>query len=289
MQPNIPPSHSSSPASTVLTELSRRLAQLPASEIAQELEQVLGAMTLDTYDAAVIDTYLDELDRKAPMQEPPEEAAAWDAFQKHTAPASSKDTDCTPAELHSAPRHRKLRRIPFLVAALIACMLMTLVVAQAAGGDLLHAIISWTDETFNLSGSGIANDPVQNRVLSEELTELSDTVDQLGITEPVMPHMLPEGYTQVEFDYYPDMSCITAVYVSGDDNILVNIISSKDGTVSYQKNPGDPEVYQANGLTFYIMKNVDVYTAAWLTDNYCCCIANVADKDLLYEMINSVW
>lgn len=289
MQPNIPPEHSSSPASADLTELSRRLALLPANEVAQELEQVLGAMTLDTYDAAVIDAYLDELDRKAPMPEPPEEAAAWDAFQKHSNPASAKDTDCVPAELHSAPRRRKLRRVPFLAAALIACMLMTLVVAQAAGGDLLHAIISWTDETFNLSGNGNANDPIQSPMLSEELTELSDAVDQLGITEPVMPHILPEGYTQVEFDYYPDMPCITAVYVSGDNNILVNIISSKDGTVSYQKNPGDPEIYKANGLTFYIMKNVDVYTAAWLTDHYCCSIANVADKDMLYEMINSVW
>ena len=60
--------------------LAKRLAEMPASQVAQEMEQALGTMTRETYDAAIIDAYLDELDRKAPMPEFPEEKAAWDAF-----------------------------------------------------------------------------------------------------------------------------------------------------------------------------------------------------------------
>lgn len=60
--------------------LAKRLAEMPASQIAQEMEQALGTMTPETYDAAIIDAYLDELDRKAPMPEFPEEKTAWDAF-----------------------------------------------------------------------------------------------------------------------------------------------------------------------------------------------------------------
>ena len=151
-------------------------------------------------------------------------------------------------------------------------------------GEGVDCIISWTDETLNLSG---AADNVSFPI-SEPLTELANTLDEVGITEPVMPHYLPDGYEQVEFDYYPDMPSITAVFVKGDNNILINIVTSKHGAVSYQKNSGDPEIYKANGLTFYIMQNIDVYTAAWLTDNYCCCIANVADKDTLLEMVNTI-
>ena len=263
--------------------LAKRLAEMPASQVAQEMEQALGTMTQETYDAAIIDAYLDELDRKAPMPEFPEEKTAWDAFTGDTAcpkPANAEE----PASLRPLEHKRKWRRIPFVAAALIACMLMTLGVAQAAGGDLIQTIISWTDETLNLSG---AADNVSFPI-SEPLTELANTLDEVGITEPVMPHYLPDGYEQVEFDYYPDMPSITAVFVKGDNNILINIVTSKHGAVSYQKNPGDPEIYKANGLTFYIMQNVDVYTAAWLTDNYCCCIANVADKDTLLEMVNTV-
>lgn len=60
--------------------LAKRLAEMPASQVAQEMEQALGTMTPETYDAAIIDAYLDELERKAPMPEFPEEKTAWDAF-----------------------------------------------------------------------------------------------------------------------------------------------------------------------------------------------------------------
>lgn len=263
--------------------LAKRLAEMPASQVAQEMEQALGTMTPETYDAAIIDAYLDELERKAPMPEFPEEKTAWDAFTGDAAcpkPAAAAE----PASLCPSRRKRKWRRVPFLAAALIACMLLTLGVAQAAGENWIQSIITWTDETLNLSG---AADNVSFPI-SEPLTELADTLDEIGITEPVMPRYLPDGYEQVEFDYYPDMPSITAVFVKGDNNILINIVTSKHGAVAFQKNAGDPEIYKANGLTFYIMQNVDVYTAAWLTDNYCCCIANVADKDTLLEMVNTV-
>lgn len=263
--------------------LAKRLAEMPASQVAQEMEQALGTMTQETYDAAIIDAYLDELERKAPMPEFPEEKTAWDAFTGDAAcpkPAAAAE----PASLCPSRRKRKWRRVPFLAAALIACMLLTLGVAQAAGENWIQSIITWTDETLNLSG---ATDNVSFPI-SQPLTELADTLEEIGITEPVMPRYLPDGYEQVEFDYYPDMPSITAVFVKGDNNILINIVTSKHGAVAFQKNAGDPEIYKANGLTFYIMKNVDVYTAAWLTDNYCCSIGNVSDKETLLEMINTV-
>lgn len=265
------------------TSLSRHFAQSSADEIAQELEQMLDAMTAETYDGSLIDAYLDELDRRAPMPEPPTEEAAWTALQKHVGVLSQ------PTPLQSSAPKRKWRRLPFLAAALIACMLMTLVVAQAAGGDFLNTIITWTDETFNLSKGDPTESPVKPVEISAALADLSDSVAQLGITEPVMPHIIPEGYSLEEFDFYADMPCITAAYVNGDDNILISITTNKADAVSFQKNPGEPETYDVNGLTFYIAQNIDVYNAVWMTENYCCSIVNVADKDILLEMLNSVW
>ena len=285
-QDNPPSNHSGDPAA-----LSCRLAQMSASEVAQELEQVLSAMTPETYDAAIIDAYLDELDRKAPMPELPDEEAAWDALQARTGVFPAGDAACPepaaaaePASLCPSKRKRKWRRVPFLAAALIACMLLTLGVAQAAGENWIQSIITWTDETLNLSG---ATDNVSFPI-SQPLTELANTLEKIGITEPVMPRYLPDGYEQVEFDYYPDMPCIAVAFEKGDNNIVIDIVTSKHGAVAFQKNAGDPEIYKANGLTFYIMKNVDVYTAAWLTDNYCCSIGNVSDRETLLEMVNSV-
>ena len=290
MQTN--PEHSSSAPVFDSTDLSCHFAQMSASEIAQELEQVLDTMTAETYDGSLIDAYLDELDRRGPMPEPPTEEAAWTAFQKHVGALSPEGAACTvsqPAPLQSAAHKRKWRRLPFLAAALIACMLMTLVVAQAAGGDLLNTIISWTDETFHLSKGDPTKSPDKPVEISAALADLSDSVAQLGITEPVMPHVIPDGYSLAEFDFYADMPCINAAYVNGDDNIIISIITNKSDDVFFQKNPGEPEAYNVNGLTFYIAQNVDVYSAVWMTENYCCSIVGVADKDILLEMLNSVW
>ena len=65
MQTN--PEHSSSAPVFASTDLSCHFAQMSASEIAQELEQVLDTMTAETYDGSLIDAYLDELDRLDPL------------------------------------------------------------------------------------------------------------------------------------------------------------------------------------------------------------------------------
>ncbi len=271
--------------------LSRHFAQLSASELAQELEQVLDAMTVETYDGALIDAYLDELDRRAPMPESPAEEAAWTAFQQHV--GTLEGAACAvsqPAPLQPAAHKRKWRRLPFLAAALIACMLITLVVAQAASGDLFSTIITWTDETFHLSKSIPQKSPVNNASSEEVLSDLLNAVDQLGITEPVAPHYIPEGYLPEEFDFDAEASYITAVYVNGEDNIIVSILANEDGAVfGFEKKSGDPEIYTVNGITFYIVQNIDVYSVVWLTDHYCCSIVNIADKDMIPDILDSVW
>ena len=288
MQTNV--EGSSSAPVCIPTDLSRRFAQMSASEIAQELEQTLDAMTDKTYDASLIDAYLDELDRRAPMPESPAEDAAWASFQQHVGTLSQEDAPCAaqPASFPSSHK-RKWRRLPFLAAALIACMLMTLVIAQAAGGDLISTIITWTDETFNLSKDDLSEVPVKPVEISTALNDLSDTVAQLGTTEPVMPHVIPDGYSLEELDFYADMPCINAAYVNGDNNIIISIITNKETAVTFEKNSGEPETYEVNGLTFYIIQNIDIYSAVWMTENYCCSITGLTDKDILLDMLGSVW
>lgn len=275
--------------------LSSHFAAMSASEIAQELEQVLSAMTEETYDAAIIDAYLDELDRRAPSPELPNESDAWNSFQTCACVFPQGDAACCDASqepLRPAAHRRKWRRIPFLVAALIACMLMMLVIAQAAGSGLLNTIISWSDETFHLTQTDRPKSVTEPQASTEDSPALSDlfaAVSQLDITEPVVPHHLPDGYQQEDLYVDPDIPCITAVYVNGDYNIIVDVYANKENMgVEFQKNPGDPELYTANGLTFYIMQNVDLYSVVWLTDSYCCSIVNVADKAMLPDMLDSV-
>lgn len=44
-----------------------RLDSMSASELADAMEEAMNAMTEETYDPAVIDAYLEALDRKVPI------------------------------------------------------------------------------------------------------------------------------------------------------------------------------------------------------------------------------
>ena len=49
-----------------------RLSKLTASQLADDMERALDFMSDETYDDAVIDAYLEALDRVAPMPEYPD-------------------------------------------------------------------------------------------------------------------------------------------------------------------------------------------------------------------------
>lgn len=58
-----------------------RLNPMTAAQLERELEAALEAMTEAEYDPAVIDAYLDALDRKAPMPDHPDARTAYAGFQ----------------------------------------------------------------------------------------------------------------------------------------------------------------------------------------------------------------
>lgn len=58
-----------------------RLNPMTAAQLERELEAALEAMTEAEYDPAVIDAYLDALDRKAPMPDHPDAGTAYAGFQ----------------------------------------------------------------------------------------------------------------------------------------------------------------------------------------------------------------
>lgn len=58
-----------------------RLNPMTAAQLERELEAALEAMTEAEYDPAVIDAYLDALDRKAPMPDHTDARTAYAGFQ----------------------------------------------------------------------------------------------------------------------------------------------------------------------------------------------------------------
>lgn len=91
-----------------------RLNPMTAAQLERELEAALEAMTEEEYDPAVIDAYLDALDRKAPTPDHPDAGTAYAGFQARVqraadrspagAPPGGAGSACAPCS--GSPRRR---------------------------------------------------------------------------------------------------------------------------------------------------------------------------------------
>lgn len=115
-----------------------RLSKLTASQLADDMERALDFMSDETYDDAVIDAYLEALDRVAPMPEYPDAATTYAEFRDKIRSISE---ELAPAKSPAVPscgirRGRQLLRTVLVAAVLVACLFSGMVVAQASGLDV---------------------------------------------------------------------------------------------------------------------------------------------------------
>ena len=182
-----------------------KLEAMSPSELSEAMEAALDAMTEETYDPAVIDAYLDALDRKAPMPTHPNAESSYQDFQ-------DKLQEYVEGASKPAKQTRKFRRIARagLVAALLAVLLAG--AAQAAGIDVVGTIARWTENVFSFgtvqSGNDSSHYPsVSNQVpadVPEEYQELVTELQKRGIEEYTIPTYIPEGFQADTPELYVD-------------------------------------------------------------------------------------
>lgn len=292
-QPNHPACFDISPA---------RLDSMTVSELADAMEEAIDMMTEEDYDPAVIDAYLDAIDRKTPV---PDGLNAQASYADFTEKLQSLVAFAAPRQRP----HRRVRRVlrSGLAAALIAaCLFGTLVVAQASGINVFGALAKWTESTFGFGSlpsderyyhpSGAAHTSAEsvqiNPDIPEEFKEL-----QLALAErkiPLRVPKMPEGFEVEESELYFDPTTgnveFIAAYVQDSNCIIFNLIQfSESSSVVYEKDDSEVEVYEYAGVTHYIFSNVTNVTAVWRTDGIECSITTQLTSINMKELIQSMY
>ena len=225
----------------------------------------------------------------------PDVNAAWDSFCRDYQPA---DTDgASLYDLDSPPpqKRRPLFRAFAVAAALAATLLAVTLTASALGYDLLGAVAAWGRETFqfvSISGAPSEKAVTSPAAVPAALQALSDSMTENGmVAASLLPAFFPEGYVQAELQSYceSEISDFYCRLEQGEDAITLLYHASASGNGSiFEKDAGDPEVYAANGRTFYIMTNADSYVAVWMDANVECSIFGVRDHETLLKILDSV-
>lgn len=227
--------------------------------------------------------------------------AALKTFREEFLPSAEIDPASTDDETDDEDEHfksdlpkKKNRSFAQIagIAATIAIMIFTAgcLIPTANGSNLWSTFAKWTKETF---GIGITTDSVHEEY-SEQLTNLRTIMREHTIpTDGLLPYYIPEGYKEVGTDCV-EMESGTVFLCQLQSNsglIILNykVLNNPSVKAEYQKNDSNPEVLNINGQTFYIIQNVDLYSATWDIHNIECSIQNVPSHDELIIIINSIY
>ena len=166
------------------------------------------------------------------------------------------------------------------------------VTAAAAGYDVRDSIAEWTHATFKFHHVG--------EVKYKDNKEVAFTLESAygflryahGVEYAVMPTWLPEGYScrdYVSGAYNGGMSCM--VKVENGENVITlqYVMATYSGGLEYAKDNSEPETYEAEGITHYIMLHNGKYKAIWRNGVMECSINGVESYEDLIKIIDSIY
>ena len=208
-----------------------------------------------------------------------------------------EDADAVPA---GRPRRRALRR-GILAAAIVALLIGSLVIPVAGYDSLLEMIGHWTSEQFTFmtvdreDNTDLITDD-EGSAKTDVGAELRQVLQEYGVTQPVVPTWMPEGFEQVDeifVEEYPEFgeAEFFASYSNGTEVCTINVIKRNDiveGNI-YEKVSSNPEIYVAGDVEHYIVSNENSNLAIWYIENLECTISTTIPEPDLKRVVNSIY
>lgn len=185
----------------------------------------------------------------------------------------------------------RLKRWVGVMGAIAAVLVLVFVLPQAAGAENVFQMIGrWSKEFFGFSDSPLSE---QNEYVfktdNEGLQQLYDAVASQGITDPVVPTWLPEGYELDELRVYSEIKKVYARFSSGDRYIQVSIeIYSDTAANKYPKDDDDGYPLELDNQEYRIMPNDETWKAIWNTEKVVCAITTNDTESNLIAIIKSI-
>lgn len=215
---------------------------------------------------------------------------AFKSFKENYMPHTDSETEEN--SVHSPTRQpRRWLRSLSAVAAALAIVVMCSVTANAWGFDIWGTVAKWTQETFSF-GNGSELHLTEPTVEGPgEMSALQQELVKQKIQTPLVPAWFPEGYelADVRVDETPVQLTIIAIYRNGEQEIKIQIRRYLGADPQLVEKSGSlVEVYEADGITYYIFSNYGQLRAAWINESYECYISGELTVEEAKRMIDSI-
>ena len=239
----------------------------------------------ETPDDDLVLTILHLLEERDPVDPEPvtdREKAAWKLYRKRVRGRRKI------LGLHT----QNLLRVASVI--LVICLLFAMVPQQAQADSWWQRLTRWTEEFFGFFREDQTFQPetYEFRTDNPGLQQVYDAVVDLGVTVPVVPMWLPEGYELVECTttIAPKKSYVYARFVNADSECLLQInLLNEEGSKIYYKDETEIEEYEESGTIHNVISNENKWIVTWTRDNIESSIFIGCREDVLYEIIDSIY
>lgn len=176
------------------------------------------------------------------------------------------------------------------IAAVFICLIMIASFSQTTiAKNLLSSVASWSQETFWFEPTGSPhNDTSANIDI-----DLQNIFSFTSIPSNLLPKWMPENYSKISEDTIETsyLKMYDAIYKDTTNNLSMSITVTylyKDVSLTYEKDASNVDLYQKNGITYYIMSNLNSNTAIWRNGSFECQIDGTLSREDLKKMIDSI-
>lgn len=263
------------------------LETLPTEQLDAMLDKELHSEVMDDHAVRMILSILREREKDFPVVITPEIETAWRKYQKDT------------AKLNGSPAQQGKLRVWFLqtvsAAAVILAVLLAIVPQRAQAESIWERLVNWSDSIFEFIHPGAEQAAPEKYVFRTDnpgLQQVYDAVVELGITEPVVPMWLPEGYelTECRTLSAPAKSYVHARFSDSSNQMTFwAYLYNVDVPQIYQKDETQVASFEKNGMTYNIMRNKEMWTVIGSKNSIECSIFINCQEDTLYRILESIY
>lgn len=191
---------------------------------------------------------------------------------------------------------RKLHAVGRMALLIATITIISCGVASAFGFDIFQAVANWTSETFGFSRT--VEEPRREDINSNrDFVSLRQIV--ASITDiPLVPQWASdqvEPLGEARITENADFIKISCDYLFSDSkrefNIRIRVYNDLPDEYPrvYQKDNNDVEELVVNGITHYLMKNIDNATATWTNGTAECVIQGDLTMEEMEQMVESIY
>lgn len=268
------------------------LESLPSQVLNEMVRAELKKASIDRDTVLQILCVLEDREANDPTLQNVDDSAAWEEFRAHFVATENSHSES------GAAHTRKKTNTWFAKSAVAAAVILVLsAIAPSAVGyeNIFELLGRWTQDVFELFNPSGATEPRGEYVFKTDhpgLQQLYEAVSELGVTQPVVPTWLPEGYELKELKVIPmpTGTKVNAHFLKQTEIVSFSVVPhSEDLAHKYEKNDSDVTKFEIAGTTHYVMQNEDNWIAVWAVEGKEFLITTDIDEETLYMILKSIY